>query len=248
MTDLLIDVGNSRIKWAINHAGILSAHGAAVHLGSLPAEVSQAWQQAGPPARVIAANVAGGDYAQLLEDWVQRQWSLAVEYVAVDPEFSDLKLAYADPTKLGVDRWLALIAARGLSSTDVAVIDIGTAMTMDLLSAQGQHLGGIIIPGLSLMQQSLQQKTHASMPSLDNTVSGVLGADTATGIACGSLYAVAGAIEHLLAKVEAQTAGQLSVIIGGGDAEIIQAELSMESRHVPDLVLQGIKIFKGACE
>ena len=251
MRDLLVDVGNSRIKWAFSQAGKLSARCSAEHHGVVPAEASQAWLAGEPPARVIAANVAGNAYAQLLDDWVQRQWSLEVDYVEVDPDYSDIAVAYPDPKKFGVDRWLALIAARGLSSDDVAVVDAGTAVTVDILSAQGQHQGGIIMPGLSLMQQSLQQKTSAIQQEFNsqaNASYALLGRDTASGIACGSLYAVAGAIEHLLARLESQTGGRVSVIISGGDAAAVQAELRIESQHVPDLVLQGIQILKGVCE
>jgi len=249
--ELLIDVGNSRIKWAFSQVGKLSAHGSAEHLGVVPAEASQAWLAGGPPGRVIAANVAGEVYAQLLDDWVQKQWSLDVDYIKVDPDYSDVTLAYPDPSKFGVDRWLALIAARIQTSVDVAVVDVGTAVTVDVMAAQGQHLGGIIMPGLSLMQQSLQQKTSAIQPELnlqEKIKSTLLGRDTAAGIAYGSLYAVTGAIEHLLARVEAQTGNSLSVIISGGDAEVVQAELRIESQHVPDLVLQGMEILKGVCE
>ncbi len=251
MKVLLVDVGNSRIKWAISQAGRLSAHGKAVHDGCMPAEVCQAWLTGEPPARVIIANVASEEYAQLLEAWVQGQWSLNVEYIVVDPGYSNLKLAYSDATKFGVDRWLALIAARSMSSTAVAVIDVGTAVTVDVLSAQGSHLGGVIIPGLGLMRQSLQQKTSAIQPGKacqKNATWMLLGQDTETCIACGSLYALAGAVEHMLARVEAQTGARLSVIICGGDAEVVQAELKIESRHISDLVLQGMQILKGVCE
>jgi len=251
MRDLLVDVGNSRIKWAFSQAGKLSAHGSAVHHGVVPAESSQAWLAGEPPERVIAANVAGEIYAQLFDEWVQRQWSLDVDYIEVDPDYSNVSLAYPDPSKFGVDRWLALIAARGQTSVDVAVIDTGTAVTVDVMTAKGQHLGGIIMPGLSLMQQSLQQNTSAIQPGLntrEKTKSTPFGQDTATGVAYGSLYAVTGAIEHLLAKGEAQTGGRLSVIISGGDAETVQAELRIESQHVPGLVLQGMQILKGVCE
>ncbi len=249
--DLLIDVGNSRIKWAISQAGKLTAHGSAEHVGVVPVELNQVLQPGELPTRVIAANVAGDVYEQLLGDWVQRQWSLDVDYVEVDPDYSDIKLAYSDPHKFGVDRWLALIAARDLLSADVAVVDVGTAVTVDVMTAQGLHQGGIIIPGLSLMQQSLMQKSSAIQQELisqENAKSALLGRDTASGITSGSLYAVTGAIEHLLTKVVAQTGTRLSVIISGGDAEAVRAELRIESRHIPDLVLQGMKILKGACE
>lgn len=249
--DLLIDVGNSRIKWAFSQAGKLSAHGCAEHCCVVPSEASQTWLTGEPPARVVVANVAGDVYGRLLNDWAQKQWQLNVEYVEVEPGYSDIALAYPDPCKFGVDRWLAIIAARNLSSTDVAVIDVGTAVTVDILTAQGQHLGGVIMPGLNMMQQSLQQKTSAIQPLLKpqkNANSALLGNDTATGIVNGSLYAVAGAIEHLLFRIEAQTEGELSVIISGGDAEAVQSELRIESQHVPDLVLQGMQLLKGVCE
>ncbi len=251
MMDLLIDIGNSRIKWAISQAGKLSAHGSAEHAGVVPTKLNQALQASEPPTRVIAANVAGDVYEQLLGDWVQRQWSLDVDYVEVDPGYSDIRLAYSDPSKFGVDRWLALIAARGLSPVDVAVIDVGTAVTVDVMTSQARHLGGIIMPGLNLMQQSLQQKTFAIQQGLstqENAKPELLGRDTAAGISGGSLYAVTGAIEHLLTRMEAQTGDRLSVIISGGDAEAVQAELIIESQHVPDLVLQGMQILKGVCE
>lgn len=247
MAVLLIDVGNSRIKWALSRAGKLTGHGSAEHAGLVPVELNQLEE---PPVRIIVANVAGEAYGQRLNDWAQSQWQLEVEFVAVEPGYGDIEIAYTDPGKFGVDRWLALIAARALAPADVAVIDVGTALTVDVLSAQGQHLGGIIAPGLGLMQQSLQQKTAAiqSGPnSQESPKSIVLGTDTATGVASGCLYAVTGAIEHLLAKLEAQTSSRPSVIISGGAAEAVQAELTIESQHVPDLVLQGMQILKGVC-
>lgn len=249
--DLLIDIGNSRIKWALSQAGKLSAHGSAIHASVVPVELNQALPPGQSPTRVIAANVAGEAYGQLLNDWVQRLWQLEVDYIEVDPGYSEIELAYLAPSKFGVDRWLALIAARGLSSADVAVIDVGTAVTVDVLSAQGLHLGGIIMPGLSLMRQSLQKKSAGIQQGLIALVKAtpeLLGRDTASGIVNGSLYAVTGAIEHLLARLEAQTGSRLSVIISGGDAEAVQAELRIESQHAPDLVLQGIQILKGVRE
>jgi len=251
MKDLLIDAGNSRLKWAFSQAGKLSAHGSAEHAGLLPVEATQAWLAAEPPERVIVANVAGEACGQLLQEWLQSHWQLKPEFVEVDSGYNEIALAYSDPSKFGVDRWLALIAARNLVSADVAVIDAGTAVTVDVLTAQGLHLGGIIMPGLSLMRQSLQQKTAAIQQDLtvqNRAKPALLGKDTASGIASGSLYAVTGAIEHLLTKLELQTASRLSVIISGGDADAVQAELTIKSQSVPDLVLQGLQILKGVCK
>lgn len=247
MTELLIDVGNSRIKWAQSRAGKLTGHGSAEHAGLVPAGLNQVKESL---TRIIAANVAGEAYGQRLNDWAQRQWQLEVEFVAVNPDNGNIDIAYSDPARFGVDRWLALIAARALASADVVVIDAGTALTVDVLSAQGRHLGGIITPGLALMQQSLQQKTaeiQSGMSAQESVKPVILGTDTASGVASGCLYAVTGAIEHLLAKLEGQTSSSPSVIISGGAAEAVQTELTIESRHVPDLVLQGMQILKGVC-
>ncbi len=247
--DLLIDIGNSRIKWAYSNAGKLSRHGGAERGSELPKQAQSSWLKSTKPERIVAANVAGDGDAEQLNQWVHKQWQLPVDYIKVKPHGFDLKLAYSDSERLGVDRWLALIAARQLEKGAVAIIDAGTAMTLDVISSQGQHLGGIIVPGLRLMSDVLKQKTAGiTLDNHDVIVSSgtLLGNDTYSCIEKGSLYAVTGAIEHLLLRFASQNESRLSVIVCGGDAERVMAEINIEWQHIPDLVLQGMQIVKGA--
>ena len=148
------------------------------------------------------------------------------------------------------DRWLALVAARQLASGTVAVIDAGTAVTLDIVSAEGRHMGGIILPGLELMSASLQQKASGvrlGYGELVSEQSSLLGKDTRSCIEKGSLYAVTGAIEHVLNRFHVQAGEVRSVIICGGNGEQVKAELNIRCQLIPDLVLQGMQIVKGGC-
>jgi type III pantothenate kinase len=242
--DLLVDSGNSRLKWAYSENGQLSGHGSAPHGKDIPEAAQQAWRQRPVPARVIAANVAGDAYARRLDEWVQTQWHLQVEYLQVDARQGGVEPAYAEPGRLGVDRWLALVAAHRISAADVAVIDAGTALTLDVVTATGRHEGGIIIPGLGLMMDTLLQTSsgiQSGMQPPGGQAGGVLGSDTRSCIEKGALYAVTGAVEHTLNKF----GSDIAVIICGGNAPQVMAELDRECRQIPDLVLQGIRMIKG---
>lgn len=247
--DLLIDIGNSRIKWAYSQNGRLIHHGSAKRSQSLPDQTQTAWLENARPVRVIAANVAGDAFADLLDQWAQRHWQQAVDYIKVEPKGFGIELAYAEIERFGVDRWLALVAARQLHKSAVAVIDAGTAVTLDVISAEGQHLGGIIVPGLALMSEALRQKSTGIQYGIQGAradQSALFGADTHGCIEKGGLYAVTGAIEHVLHRFVSQNGLGLSVLICGGDAERVMAELNIECQHIPDLVLQGMQIVKGA--
>ena len=246
--DLLIDIGNTRIKWAYAQVGQLAAHGDAERGESIPALAARDWLAQPAPTRVIVANVAGKAYAEALTEWTAGHWQQSVEFLQVEPGHG-LALAYPEPERLGVDRWLAMLAAQRLSTDAVAVIDAGTAMSVDVITAQGQHLGGIITPGLTLMADSLQQKSSGIQQGLQGMAADkprLFGNDTLSCIEQGALFAVTGAIEHLLARIEQQTPTALSVIISGGDALRVMTELQRDCRHIPDLVLQGMQIIKGS--
>jgi len=242
--DLLVDSGNSRLKWAYSENGQLSGHGSALRGAAIPEAAQQDWRQGPVPERVIAANVAGEAYARQLDQWVQAQWQRKVEYLQIDACQGGIEPAYAEPGRLGVDRWLALVAAHRISAADVAVIDAGTALTLDVVTATGRHEGGIIIPGLGLMMDALLQTSSGIQSGLQppgGEAGGVLGSDTRSCIEKGALYAVTGGVEHTLNKFGTD----MAVIICGGNATQVMAGLDRECSHISDLVLQGIRMIKG---
>jgi type III pantothenate kinase len=247
--ELLIDIGNSSIKWACaEESGELFSHGEASHAGTLPEEVVSEWCGNIRPAHVRVANVAGATLADELNRLCRQQWQLEPEFVTVRSGQGGITLAYAELHHFGVDRWLTLLAARQMKQGMIAVVDAGTAVTVDILSAQNEHRGGIIIPGLELMLTALLQKSpavrHAAGTAV-NSDSTLFGNDTRSCIEKGALYAVTGAIEHLLGRLRDETGEEPAIIISGGDAKRIQAELGRPCLYVPDLVLRGLQIVEG---
>jgi type III pantothenate kinase len=148
---------------------------------------------------------------------------------------------YRDPERLGVDRWLALIAARERSKQPTVIVDAGSACTIDLLDSEGRHLGGYILPGLTAMGEALVRGTHQIQESkavgkfcLDP------GLDTSEGMASGALLALVGAIERVFYDLGDRGSCEPLLIMTGGDAEKLGSSLRCPSYIGPELVLEGL--------
>ena len=153
---LLLDVGNSRCKWARIESGVWTQPGVA---GNAEWQFLQrSFEQLSPPARIIISNVGGEAMAQHLRK-ICSMWPVQAEFVLAQKEQCGVKNSYEDPSRLGSDRWAALIAAWHRSGRACLVVNCGTATTIDALSDAGEFLGGLIIPGVTLMQQSLTHNT-----------------------------------------------------------------------------------------
>ena len=241
MTMLLIDAGNSRVKWGFVYDGRLSHVGAvACNNNQIPDAAYEVWRTQSP-LRIVVSNVAGQPFAESLTALCRREWNLRPEYVSTERSAYGVETRYANFNLLGVDRWVALIGASEYAP--VCVVDCGTALTLDFLSAGGVHQGGMILPGLSLMQRSLYQRAHGIQYSDMNFGSGDkvvhFPCDTQSAIEQGTLNALAGGIERIVKNWEQET-GAFEKIITGGDASIIQSALKEEYHKVPDLVLRGL--------
>jgi len=143
--------------------------------------------------------------------------------------------------QIGVDRWLALLAAHQMGERALLILDAGTAITYDLLLGEGRHLGGLILPGVHTMRQSLLANTQ--IPPIEPKESEDPWArDTATAIAIASLDAPAALAERLLRQLAEVADGSPVLITTGGDAQALQARIQAPACHVPDLVLQGLAL------
>ncbi len=243
---LLVDVGNSRIKWALSEGTSLQAQGVVPHQGTPAAEVfNAAWGALTAPRRVLVANVAGKGMTTALRAWVTTAWGLDVEFLVPRRKACGVTNAYVEPQRLGADRWAALIGAHARVPGNVCVIDCGSAVTFDALDANGQHLGGLIIPGLAMMRGALIQNTGGisaqSVTKGDNKVS-VLARDTQGAVIGGSLYTLIAVIDRVTADLAADLQAPLTRVICGGDAERLLNLLAENYRHEPDLVLHGLAI------
>ncbi len=239
--DLLVDSGNSRLKWALMEAG-MSGPVRSVPGGRelTPARLDEAWAALPVPDSVWIANVAGDEAAACLRAWIHRRWRQEARFVRSQAQAHGVRNGYRDPARLGVDRWLALVAARHRHPLPACVVDCGTALTLDVLDADGRHHGGLICPGRALMRRSLVQGT-AQVEAAEVRTDAVLGDHTATAVALGVAAALSGLLETTLARLQRRWPG-LQVLLTGGDAVWLARNLSRPARLAPDLVLQGLAL------
>src|SRR5690348_442947 len=151
---LLLDIGNTRIKAALQSGEVLMQHHALAHAGLSSEELqAQLLQRYGAVDSVLIANVAGAEMADRITRAVRKLWQIEPVVAVSAAVHGEIRNAYAQPEKLGVDRWLCLLAAHAmpLNSQVDLIVSVGTAMTLDVLAADGQHRGGLIVPGPELM-------------------------------------------------------------------------------------------------
>jgi type III pantothenate kinase len=243
---LVIDVGNTRLKWAWLTSTGLSDQQAVVHRDAKPGIWTTALFDAGQkPQRVLVSNVAGPKMAKTLTRLTKKTFRLDVEFITASPDFQGLKNGYLDPRLLGADRWLALIGAWTKVRTALCVVDAGTAVKVDSVDATGQHLGGLIVPGIHMMRESLMSKTSDiadavmhSTPSL----AGVLANNTIGAVSRGAVFALAGMADRAAEIIEQSTGTKPKLFITGGDAGMITGTMRSQGEIVPDLVLQGLAV------
>lgn len=235
---LVVDIGNTRIKWAYAHARALTAHGAAAHAGDIRACLDQAWTTLPKPARVVLASVAGERATDAACAWIHTRWQQEPLRLTASAVGYGIRNTYDAPEQLGADRWAALIGARSLRADAQCVIDCGTAISVSVLNASGVFVGGALLPGLATARACLF--AHTQLPPATGNDTRLLARNTADAVAVGTLFGVAGAIERLLAEYRASVDPNLMAILTGGDAQAIAARLRCPTALVPDLVLLGL--------
>ncbi len=240
--DLLIDVGNSSIKWASLEAGVLGSMVSSLHEGlKNPAGLFDSiWGKLQIPDRVLVANVAGETFSAAFAHWVKEGWGCPVTFVQPQSEAYGVVNGYTEPEKLGVDRWLALIGARSLTQGAVIIVDAGSAITVDAMSHQGQHLGGVIAPGLKLMQVSLIEKTSGIKTDTQTDKFRCPAHNTEDAIYSGAHNAIVGMINQTMNLLQGKMTTPIQFFITGGDAERLLPVLANQYQHTPVLVLQGL--------
>ncbi len=251
---LLVDAGNTRIKWALMSSASLgvaelghwSAYGA-VRREDI-CQMADALKDA-DISRVLIANVAGPAMRAELERMVLRALGMKpvpLTWFASQAQLAGVSNGYRDPAQLGCDRFAALIGARALFPGEALVVaTCGTATTVDALDADGSFRGGMILPGLDLMAESLARNT-AQLPHVPqyNVGSQPLADNTQEAIASGCIAAQAGAIERALAAHAAllpPDAPRPQCVLSGGAAVAIAPHLAGAVRQVDNLVLIGLQ-------
>ena len=235
--NFLVDSGNTRLKWAVMQDGELMSSHALVNQQLTRHELIAAWKRL-RPERLVIACVSRAPLLELVRTVAVELWpSIDIIDVKSQAHAFGVHNAYLQPEKLGVDRWLALVAVRKLYHQAACIVDCGTAITVDLIDADGKHQGGLISPGLTLMKKSLAAGTEALPFDETSHVAGPANF-TAAAIYSGTLAAAVGLIEHVVSK----QVSPVSVILTGGDAELIAAQLAFKPTVDADLVLRGLVI------
>ncbi len=258
---LLFDVGNTRLKWAAvesiqkpsDRQKKLWAYSGSISSKSLAspehrAELADYIAKTLPkPAAIGFTCVAGKEAIQNLQSLFP-QWSdIAWKQLVGNSPFSGARSLYQDLSQLGSDRWAAVIGARALSNTNTLIINAGTATTIDLLGANGVHYGGWILPGLELMQKSLEGNTAQLPLAVRNESCNGFGLSTNNAIINGCDAAQLGAIQYAIQLAKEMNHPVEKVWIDGGNAKILAAEMSKSKTQsslsieaTEGLVLRGV--------
>jgi len=257
---LLADAGNSRLKWSFYSTGKrsrqlaqdYSQHTADILLINLLQENVE-YTTYPMTTKLLLVSVLGEVFAQKIQYYCQQQ-KIQLEIIHSQLESYGVKNSYLEPQRLGADRFVALIAAHHLrSQSHCIIISCGTAVTIDALTAQGQHLGGLILPGLQQFADKLIKNTV--LLNAENTENITLFANnTADGLASGSVFGLVEAINGISSRMEGEllkmthlrgnqsTMYPVKIILCGGDAVILHSYLDDSVQREDDWLMQGLQV------
>jgi type III pantothenate kinase len=236
--NLLVDMGNTRIKWAVMSDGRLIPGRALDNSQLTRHELVEIWKIQAPPRRLAIACVSANPLLELVLAVAVELWpNLDIIPAKSQAHAFGVRNAYQQPEKLGVDRWLALIAVRHHYQIPACIVDCGTAITVDLIDDKGNHQGGLICPGLTLMRKSLAEGTEALQLHETDYEFG-LANFTGAAVYSGTLSAAVGLIEHVLTTQP----GTVQLILTGGDSGLIAQHLKGKPVIDTDLVLRGLAL------
>lgn len=232
---LAVDAGNTRIKWGLHDGNSWQAKGWVATTDG--AGLAEAWKGLAAPERIVVANVAGPQAAMQIEE-ACKGWPARIEWVVAVESQCGVRNGYEIPAQLGSDRWAALIAARAIAPEGCVVVNAGTAMTVDALTADGMFLGGMIVPGLATMLRALAESTAAI--GEENGHYTDIPKNTPDAVYSGALSAMVGSVWHMNALLAGEIKRAPTCLLSGGDAQLLLPLLSGKTRMVDNLVLDGL--------
>jgi len=248
---LLVDAGNTRIKWALVQgmdwllSGVLPVGEAGALQQHLSAHCDKIGKDLHDIGQVWVSNVAGNEIQSQINKISADRYA-KVHFIIARKEQCGVRNGYSRPGQLGSDRWAALVGAWHLVGKECLVVNSGTATTIDALSEQGEFMGGLILPGVDLMLGSLRKTTgqlitsgNEKLLSGQQAKSVSFPKNTAEAMFNGAVRASCGAIQLQHALLDQESS---PVVLSGGAAELLQEHLKMPLRIVDNLVLQGLMI------
>lgn len=237
---LELDVGNTRLKWRwLDGAERPLASGAVARAEGMPGWTPVPDGAPAPAVRVVS--VAGPDFDAALVDALAGAGFAHPRFARAAARRGRLLSGYREPERLGADRWVALVAASVAVPGPCAVVDAGSAITLDLIDGGSRHAGGWIVPGLGLMRRSLLRDTAGIRFDEGQTnVQAAPGRSTAEAVCAGTLHMARDFVRRRWDAFRAQ-APAATLFVTGGDAEVLAVDLPGDVRTVPELVLDGLR-------
>ncbi len=245
MNFLAIDVGNTRLKWALHSAprrdAPVLAQGAEF-LENIDKLAEGDWARLPAPNRMLGCVVAGDAIKRRVEAQMEL-WDVSANWVVSSSFEADVTNGYDHPARLGADRWVAMIGAwhRGLAqgaARPMVVVMVGTAVTVDALDASGRFLGGLILPGHGIMLRALESGTAGLRVPTGNVCP--FPTNTSDALTSGGTYAIAGAVERMVQHVRQHTGTEPRCMMTGGAGWKMAPSMSLQFELVDNLVFDGL--------
>jgi pantothenate kinase, type III len=247
MTLLAIDIGNTRLKWALYSDTSLRqtplAHGA-VFLEHLDHLAEQQWHNLPEPTHIIGSCVASPSAQATVDEQLAELWvHLTPRWVRVKQQQCGVTNGYDHPARLGVDRWVALIGAKKYlqqqqQNLPAIVVMIGTAVTVDAMDASGHFMGGLIMPGHGIMLNALQKGTAGLHVPTGEVVP--FPTNTSDALSTGGTYAIVGAIERMTVNLQNHTDQEPKIFLTGGAAWKVASSMTKPAELIESLIFDGI--------
>jgi type III pantothenate kinase len=245
MTFLALDVGNTRLKWAMYDAPVpgaeLLAQGA-VFLENIDKLAENEWSTMPPPTQILGCVVASDAIKRRVAEQMDL-WEVAPRWVVSSPQEAGLTNGYDHPARLGADRWVAMIGAyhrllaRGIRKPCVVVM-VGTAVTVEAIDTSGKFLGGIILPGHGIMLRALESGTAGlHVPTGDVTD---FPTNTSDALTSGGTFAIAGAVQRMVENLTRHCGQAPACIMTGGAGWKMAPSMSVEFELVDNLIFDGL--------
>jgi type III pantothenate kinase len=241
---LLIDAGNTRLKWRLERGVEVVDRGALDYADR--DSWRKNWMVGGQPASIWVGSVAGEAIDRDIAAWAASNGFGAPTFVAVAREQLGLRVAYRDTARLGVDRYLAMLGARTRFTDALCVCDVGTALTLDAVDARGMHKGGLIAPGPVTMVNSILSGTAGINDASKETPASPFARDTADAVTGGARFACAALVDRFVAEAATLFGADVTLVLAGGDRERVAPHLRTLYEDAPDVVFDGLRALADA--
>ena len=245
MTLLAIDVGNTRLKWALYDRPGLGAHllgQGAEFLEHIEKLADGPWSDLAQPAHLLGCVVAGDAVRRRVELQLEH-WDVNPQWVVPSPGEAGVVNGYDHPGRLGADRWVAMIGARQRvlaqgPARPCVVVMVGTAVTVEALDTEGRFLGGIILPGHGIMLRALESGTAGLHVPTGEVCD--FPTNTSDALTTGGTFAIAGAVQRMVDNLRRHTGQEPLCLMTGGAGWKMAPSMSNPVELVESLIFDGL--------